>query len=50
MDYLEILDEQILNLVSVSQSPNIQRTIEGFLKRAVSEKKSDGVVLVLVAE
>jgi len=47
MDYLEILDEHILGKMDVSQLPDIQRTIEAFLKRAVSEKKADGVVFGL---
>ena len=47
MDYLEKLSQELLD---ETHFPDIQRTIEGFLKHAVSEKKADGIVLVLAVE
>jgi len=44
MDYLEKLDHELLD---ETHFPDIQQTIERFLKHAVSEKKSDGVVFGL---
>jgi len=44
MDYLEKLGQELLD---ETHFPDIQRTIERFLKHAVSEKKSDGVVFGL---
>jgi len=47
MDYLEKLGQELLDEIHF---PDIQRTIERFLKHAVSEKKADGLFLVLVVE
>ena len=44
MDYLEKLGQELLD---ETHFPDIQRTIEGFLKHAVSEKKADGIVFGL---
>ena len=44
MDYLEKLGHELLD---ETHFPDIQQTIERFLKHAVSEKKSDGVVFGL---
>ena len=46
MDYLERLDI----LLGETNGTRIQQTIEAFLKNTVSEKKADGVVLVLAVE
>jgi len=47
MDYLEKLGQELLD---ETHFPDMQRTVERFLKHAVSEKKTDGVVLVLAVE
>jgi len=44
MDYLEKLGKELLD---ETHFPDIQQTIERFLKHAVSEKKTDGVVFGL---
>ena len=44
MDYLEKLDQELLD---ETHFPDIQQTIEGFLKNTVLDKKASGVVFGL---